>query len=448
MNLLRRLSTLLPGRRLAVAESPPTEHVTVLIVGAGSTGLALAQGLKKAGIPSIIVEKNPSIDAQPRDWNMGLHWGAESLRSLMPDAMWSRIQSIQVDPSTPTAESDCLKFLNGATGQVMTTVPAKKFYRLRRRKLRHLLAEDLDIRWNHRITAIDYSGDGKHATAYFDGQTSVTASLIVGADGARSTVRELLLGPQDGRIRTVPYCATWVQARYTAEQARFLRTFHPLYIAAINPAGFFSFFGLHDASDPDPSTWTFFFYISWHSPLEEQEATKDWSNAQRLAQAKQFAQHFTDPWKSAFEWLPDDQEVWYMSLTDFDPGLDEHRWDNHDGRVTLAGDAAHAMTYQRGQGLNHSVTDAGKLAIAIGEFVSGAKKRGDAIAEYEKEMIERAGGEVRMSTTNTEMVHNWEKVLESPVMTSGMTKVQDIAATEAGATASSDKDADENGNGR
>ncbi|CBF71386.1 hypothetical protein AN6750.2 [Aspergillus nidulans FGSC A4] len=441
MNLLKRLSTLLPGRRPAVAESPSTEHVTVLIVGAGSTGLALAQGLKKAGIPCIIVEKNPSIDAQNRDWNMGLHWGAESLQTLMPEAMWSRIQSIQVDPSTPTAEVDCLKFLNGATGEVMATVPARKFYRLRRRKLRHLLSEGLDIRWNHRITAIEYSGDGKYATAYFDGQTSVTASLVVGADGARSTVRELLLGPQNGRIRTVPYCATWVQARYTAEQARFLRTFHPLYIAGINPAGFFSFLGLHDASSPDPAAWTFFFYISWRSPLEEQEATKNWTNAQRLAQVKQFAQHFTDPWKSAFEWLPDDQKVWYMCLTDFDPGCDEHRWDNHDGRVTLAGDAAHAMTYQRGQGLNHSVTDAGKLATAIGEFVSGDKKRGDAIDEYEQEMIERAGGEVRMSTTNTEMMHNWEEVLESPIFRRGMTKVQDTAAAEAAATASSDKDA-------
>ncbi|RDW83672.1 FAD-dependent oxidoreductase [Aspergillus mulundensis] len=362
---------------------------------------------------------------------MGLHWGASALESLMPEAMWSRIQSVQVDPSTPTTESDCIKFLNGATGEVLTTIPAQKFYRLRRRKLRHLLAEGLDIRFNHKITGIDYTGDGGTATAYFEGQEKITASLIVGADGARSTVRDLLLGPKNGSIRTVPYCATWIQAKYTAEQARFLRTFHPLYIAAINPAGFFSFFGLHDASDPDPASWTFFFYISWHSPFDEQEATKDWSNAQRLAQVKEFASHFTDPWRSAFEWLPDDQEVWYMSLTDFDPGLEEHRWDNHNGRVTLAGDAAHAMTYQRGQGLNHSVTDAGRLATAIQEFFSGDKARGEAIAEYEGEMIERAGGEVRMSTTNTEMVHDWKKVQMSPVMRSGMVKVQDIAADEA-----------------
>ncbi|CEN61138.1 hypothetical protein ASPCAL07802 [Aspergillus calidoustus] len=360
---------------------------------------------------------------------MGLHWGTESLRTLMPEDMWLRIQSVQVDPSTPTAAKDAIQFLNGQTGELMTSVPANNFYRLRRRKLRALLAKGLDIRYGVRLDKIKYSEDGKSATASFHNGPSITASLVVGTDGARSTTREILLGPDQGSIRTLPYCATFVQARFTADQALFLRSFHPLYLASINPAGYFAFFGLHDLPDPEqPETWTFFFYISWHSPLDEQEATANWSNAQRLQQVKEFSKEFTDPWKSAFNWLPDDQEVWYMSLTDFDPGAEGHRWDNKGGRVTLAGDAAHAMTYQRGQGLNHSVTDARKLATAIGDFYSGRKTRAEAIRLYEEEMIARAGGEVRMSTTNTEMVHDWQKVLKSPIMTKGMTKVPDNQA--------------------
>ncbi|KAL4778426.1 hypothetical protein BJX76DRAFT_343166, partial [Aspergillus varians] len=380
-----------------------------------------------AGIPCIVVEKNKSLNAQPRDWNMGLHWGADSMRSLMPEAMWARIQSIQVDPSTPAAETDAIQFLNGKTGSLMTSVPASNFYRLRRRKLRALLAEGLDIRYGQEITNITYSPDKKHATAHFTKSPSITASLIVGTDGARSTTRSLLLGNQHGTVRTLPYCATFIQARYPAPQALFLRKFHPLYLASINPSNFFSFFGLHDVPDPSrPETWTFFFYISWYSPLPEQHATAHWTNAQRLHQAKQFARHFTDPWKSAYEWLPDDQEVWYMSLTDFDPGAASHRWCNYDGRVTLAGDAAHAMTYQRGQGLNHSIMDAGNLVAAIKAFVSGRKSRSEAVGAYEDEMIARGGGEVRMSTTNTEMVHDWQKVLESPIMRKGLTRVGEV----------------------
>lgn len=111
-----------------------------------------------------------------------------------------------------------------------------------------------------------------------------------------------------------------------------------------------------------------------------------------------------------------------MGLSDFDPGASDHRWDNHDGRATMAGDAAHAMTYQRGQGLNHSINDAAQLTQAIQKFVSGKASRADAIAAYEQEMIARAGGEVRLSTVNTEMLHNWQKVQESPIMQAGMTR--------------------------
>lgn len=90
----------------------------------------------------------------------------------------------------------------------------------------------------------------------------------------------------------------------------------------------------------------------------------------------------------------------------------------------MAGDAAHAMPHQRGQGLNHSITDAAKLVDAIQQFASGKATQADAITSYEEEMISRAGGEVRTSTFNTAMLHNWEKVQQSPVMRSGMTPQQ------------------------
>ncbi|KAF9885565.1 hypothetical protein FE257_012771 [Aspergillus nanangensis] len=397
-----------------------TTSTTVLIVGAGPTGLALAHGLKKAGISSIVLEKYPSLTV-PRDWNMGLHWGAESLRAVISDSLWARIQSCQVDPSQPTAEIDHLNMLNGQTGELLTAIPANYFYRIRRSNLRHLLAPGVDIRYNTQLQSTEYSPDGHHVTALLDNGQKITAHLIVGADGARSKTRQALLGPEAGLDRQLPYCATFMQARYTADQARFLRDFHPLFLAAISPAGYFSFFGMHDVEDPSrPETWTFFSYISWFAPPEERDRMANWSNAQRLQQVKELSKAFTDPWRSAFEWLPDDQQVWSVNLTYFDPREPGHRWDNHEGRITLAGDAAHAMTYQRGQGMNHSMTDAARLAEAIGGFVSGEMSQSEAISGYETEMIERAGAEAALSAVNTEMVHDWQKVMASPVFTSGL----------------------------
>lgn len=352
---------------------------------------------------------------------MGMHWGGAALKSLVTDKTWNRLQSVQVDPSQPTAASDDLKFVNGESGELISALHVQKFYRLRRSKLRALLAEDLDIRYNMSFKNIAFSSGDSLAIVHFNDGSSIAAKLVVGADGARSNVRQLLLGPDQAAARRLPYCATFIHSKFTREQAMFLREFHPLYIAAIHPGGFFSFLGMQDAADPDrPETWTFFFYISWYSSLEEQDKTEHWTDAQRLEQVKEFSRTFTDPFKSAFEWASADCKVWYSSLHDFDPGAEGHRWGNLGGRVTLAGDSAHTMTYQRGQGLNHSLTDAAGLCEAIKKFNSKMSTQGAAISSYEEEMIHRAGGEVRLSTTNTEMLHDWQKVLQSPLMKAGL----------------------------
>lgn len=353
---------------------------------------------------------------------MGLHWGAPILKSLMPDEWWSHIQSIQVDPHVPTNDLDTLSFIQGDTGETMAAFTFGPFYRLRRSKLRALLSRELDIRYSKRLSDVTYAADGQSVTAHFTDGTSATGRMLIGADGARSTTRQLLLGPDIGGINRLPYAATFVQRRFPKEQALHLRKFHPLFLACAHPQGNFAFFGMQDAADlDDPSTWTFFFYISWASPLEEQDSTANWTDAQRLAQQKELAKTFCDPWKSAFEWTPDDAPVWYMGLTDWDPGREGHQWDNHNGLVTMVGDAVHPMTYQRGQGLNHSITDAGKLREAIIKIQEGGNRK-EVIDTFEKEMIERGGKEVRDGTANTTLLHDWEQVKQSPFFTKGMTK--------------------------
>jgi len=359
---------------------------------------------------------------------MGLHWGAPVLRSLIGDEAWAHIQSVQVDPNEPTKHLDSLFFLNGLTGEQIGEATVDYFYRLRRSKLRDLLSKDIDIRFNKRLANITYSDDGKLVTAHFDDGTSSTGCILIGADGARSAVRKLIVkaGPTAAECNRLPICATFIHARYTAEQAIALRKHHPLYLAAIHPGGYFSFFGMQDGSDPTrPETWTFFFYISWASTLAEQDATAGRSDRERLEQARALcaAAPYADPWRSAYAWIDDPGlPVWYMAMADWDPGDPAHAWDGRAGRVTLAGDAAHTMTYQRGQGLNHSVTDAARLVAAIKSVLDGDAARDVAIAKYEEEMIARAGEEVRMSTKNTLMLHDWEKAIQSPVMKKGMNK--------------------------
>lgn len=79
------------------------------------------------------------------------------------------------------------------------------------------------------------------------------------------------------------------------------------------------------------------------------------------------------------------------------------------------------MTYQRGQGLNHSITDAGQIRDALVKIREGADRK-QTITDFETAMIERAGDEVRQCTRNTSLLHDWEKVKHSPFYTQGMTK--------------------------
>lgn len=41
------------------------------------------------------------------------------------------------------------------------------------------------------------------------------------------------------------------------------------------------------------------------------------------------------------------------------------------------------------------------------------------MASYDQDIIARGGEEVRVSKVNTEMVHQWENLMESPLMKSG-----------------------------
>ena len=399
----------------------------VLIIGAGCTGCALGQGLKQAGIPYSIYEARDSSNPA-REWNMGLHWAVPGLKSMIPETLWTKIQTTQVDPHHTTGSEETIPFSNGETGELIGALKVDHLYRVHRNRLRALLASDLDIQEGKALTNITYSDDGNTVTAHFADGSSDIGSLLVGTDGPKSTVRQLLLGPEKAQPTKLNFASTMCFTKYTREQAQFLRAppAHPLFQVSPHPKGLFAVLGLHNAPNPEkPEDWTFFHYISFPEPANQINRK---SKAELVAHQKQLASVFADPFKTAFEWMPADNEnVWYGKLNHWDPGETEHRWDNRSGRVTLAGDAAHPMTFQRGQGLNHAITDAVKLweAITTSWRADGnafVEERARAVQGYESEMIARGGEEVRLSAKNTGMLHDWQQFMESPMVKYGLQK--------------------------
>lgn len=90
-----------------------------------------------------------------------------------------------------------------------------------------------------------------------------------------------------------------------------------------------------DCPDPsDPKSWTFQVASSW---LGSHNSTLN--NEERLSLMKKQVESLAEPYRSANRWIPDEASIHHDPMTYWIP----IPWDNHSGRVTLAGDAAHPL---------------------------------------------------------------------------------------------------------
>lgn len=78
-------------------------------------------------------------------------------------------------------------------------------------------------------------------------------------------------------------------------------------------------------------------FLGLDAPMEVPESDVD-----RVKLMKQISSGWTSPFNECVAAIPEDTECKTIALEDFVPK--KGAWDNHGGRVTLIGDAAHAMT--------------------------------------------------------------------------------------------------------
>lgn len=112
---------------------------------------------------------------------------------------------------------------------------------------------------------------------------------------------------------------------------------------------------------------------------------------------------FCEPRKSAIQWVKEGTHIPRDRLAIWSPVP----WDHHNGWVTLAGDAAHAMNYHRGQGLNNCFNGAASLVKAIVKVKNGEAELGKVIARYGEEVVDRGKVDVEVGGRQTMAVHNW-----------------------------------------
>jgi len=173
----------------------------VLIVGAGPTGLVLALGLARRGVPFRMIDENPG----PGEHSRAMALQARTLEFYrqfgFADALLE--QGVKV-PAVHLRESDAhgvgherLRLDFADLGDGISPYPFAFAYPQddhERFLLARLCEAGGDVEWNTRLVDLVSAGDGVHATVAraAGADETIAARWLCGCDGARSRVRESL----------------------------------------------------------------------------------------------------------------------------------------------------------------------------------------------------------------------------------------------------------------
>jgi 2-polyprenyl-6-methoxyphenol hydroxylase-like FAD-dependent oxidoreductase len=335
-----------------------TTRTPVLIAGAGPAGLVTALGLARQGVRSMIVERHAGTSIYPRATGVSLR-SMEIFRALGVEAE-IRAHSLDARPTMSLAESLAsaehveapLGFPTEAQADAVSpTRPAiSPQDHVEPVLVRALRAAGLtELQFNTELVGMSQDAAGVRATVVdrMSGEQSVVAArYLVGADGGRSTVRDLLgieaVGPTDlEQYATVLFRAPLWPVLGDRR--------HALYLVGPERRSVIVPMGLDDR---------------WMFATPTDRATAE-SIAADEARSIALVREATG--------VPDlDVEVIASMPITFVAQV-ASRW--RDGNVFLIGDAAHRMPPFGGRGMNTAIADAHNLAWKLAWVIQDVADR-------------------------------------------------------------------------
>ncbi|QIE29915.1 6-hydroxynicotinate 3-monooxygenase (plasmid) [Caballeronia sp. SBC1] len=320
----------------------------IAIIGAGIGGLTLALALREHGIDAQLYEQTDEL----REVGAAVALSANATRFYERMGLRAAFDAV-------CAEIPALIYRDGRSGEVIGQHRGEPSYRqqfggsywgVHRADLQTVLSNAVGlerINLSHRLTDLVQHPD--RVSLSFANGRHIDADLVIGADGARSITRRWMLGYDDalysgcsGFRGVVP--AGHMDLLPDPEAIQFW----------VGPQGHLLHYPIGDKGDQNfllverhPSPWPSRDWVTPASEGEQLRLFKDWHPAVvQMVTAVPISQR------------------WGLFHR---PPLG--RWSK--GRVTLIGDAAHALVPHHGQGANQSIEDAVVLAAQLAKAGPG-----------------------------------------------------------------------------
>ncbi|CAD0056134.1 unnamed protein product, partial [Aureobasidium pullulans] len=373
-----------------------------IIVGAGIVGLTLGQALK------LILERDTSADDREQGWAITLHWALPLLREMLPQELLDHIERCRVNSQVAEDDAGSFKLINLKDCSEIHSTPLGERWRVNRGKLRLALLEGLDdnILWNQHVDNVEHHED--HVKVHCSDGGTLTADVVIGADGSRSAIRRFLC-PEKHAVTPLPYRMLGVGTKLTKEEVAPLRSIDQLLFQGCEPGtGNFLYCSLLEPPTEETSSCAVQFNISWPKSSNNEEVFSD--NASRLVALKLRANGFAPCLRSAIEGIAEGTPVSEIILAD----CQISHWNSS---RTCDPHWRRRSPNDRGEAGNLGIWDVYKLSKEIKRVKAGESRLPDAIRDFERMMLEPATITILESRRACEDAHNWPVDQNSPLVT-------------------------------
>lgn len=399
------------GSGLAFTDKPlEADHENyphVAIIGGGIGGVALAVACLHRQIPFTLFERDSSFDARAQGYGLTLQQASKPIAGLglftLEEGIISTRHVVHEPNGTIVGEWGLRKWLADNN----KTAARKSNIHIARQSLRLALLEQLGgdsmVQWNHQLLDFKETESNQIVLTFQVGEQTKTtlADLVVGADGIRSTVRNIHLGNDNTPLRYLDCIVILGICK--------LDQLHHIESELLDGKTVFQTANGTERIymmpyDADSIMWQFSF------PMDEADAKA--LSAQGPAALKQETILRT-PWHTPIPQIVAATAVTHIS------GYPVYDRDVLDGtllaqqeRVTLLGDAAHPMSPFKGQGANQALLDALSLAREIKRTCRPGSNwretgiRKSTLKHFEKEMLARTAIKVKDSAAAAQFLHS------------------------------------------